>query len=505
MSVTVADLLAEETLQLSCVVGHEWTGRPIRWVHVSEIGDPSPWLSGNELLLTTGLIERSEADVLALFESLAGRGIAAVGYGVGFVSDEVPQMWAEAARTCGIPLLAVPLSTPYIAIAEFVSRRIAAEELTQVNRMLDVQQRLARNTQTAALVHDSLVKVARVLEATVVLRRADGSEDVVQGGGDLDEQELNSIRNEIRIHGDSERQSATAGVRDLVIYTSRAASSFLAVARKRRYSAVEQNIIGSVATVLREDSESLSPLTVRQELAELILDDVVPPEDALMRILLPRSRGCLVVQIECECSDGSLDEAASQLCSTYSAQRIEGLVLRRAPGIVAVMSDAAIGSLEPIVTRVIQQAIGSDARWRAGISGEHSLSDLRNCVHEASAARRMVPRDSDGPRVVAYASVSADNLAGWIAEQAAEQPLMAEWRHRLEAADGDSQRLSGSLRAFLRCNGARERAAASIGIHRQTVNARLTEAEQILDVSLESPSDRVLLWLALESGDRGMM
>ena len=29
--------------------------RPVRWVHISELEDPTPWMSGGELLLTTGL------------------------------------------------------------------------------------------------------------------------------------------------------------------------------------------------------------------------------------------------------------------------------------------------------------------------------------------------------------------------------------------------------------------------------------------------------------------
>ncbi|MCW4457759.1 PucR family transcriptional regulator [Microbacterium sp. MPKO10] len=502
MSVTVADLLADESLQLSCTVGHELTGRTIRWVHVSEIGDPSPWLSGNELLLTTGLIDRSDDDVLALFESLASKRITAVGYGVGFVSDHVPRAWVEAARATGIPLLAVPLSTPYIAIAEYVSRRIAAEELSQVNRMLDVQQRLARNAQTAGLVHDSLVTVARVLEATVLLRRADGSEDLLDGGAELDETELDSVRNEIRIHSDSERQSATAGVGDLVIYTSRAASFILAVARRRRYSAVEQNIIGSVATVLRPDSETVNPLSVREDIAGLVLDGELPADDALMRILIPGVRACRVAQIMTEADGDALDDAAARLRSSYEAEHIEGLVMVRGAGIVTVVSAVTSNRQSSSITRAMESTIGADVPWKAGISAEHPPNELRECVREAALAQRLVPRDSTGLPVAEYTAVTADNIVEWIADRAGEEPLFAEWRRRLDAADGESRRLTGSLCAFLRCNGARERAAASIGIHRQTVNARLAEAERILDVSLESPRDRVLLWLALEPDDR---
>ena len=44
---------------LTALVAHlaatEPLDAPLRWVHISELTDPSPWLSGGELLLTTGM------------------------------------------------------------------------------------------------------------------------------------------------------------------------------------------------------------------------------------------------------------------------------------------------------------------------------------------------------------------------------------------------------------------------------------------------------------------
>ena len=47
------DLLRE--LELEVVAGEAGLDRAVRWVHSSELLDPTPWLSGGELLLTTGL------------------------------------------------------------------------------------------------------------------------------------------------------------------------------------------------------------------------------------------------------------------------------------------------------------------------------------------------------------------------------------------------------------------------------------------------------------------
>ena len=40
---------------LELAAGAEHAEAPVRWVHISELRDPTPWLSGGELLLTTGL------------------------------------------------------------------------------------------------------------------------------------------------------------------------------------------------------------------------------------------------------------------------------------------------------------------------------------------------------------------------------------------------------------------------------------------------------------------
>ncbi|MGH2924151.1 MAG: PucR family transcriptional regulator ligand-binding domain-containing protein, partial [Solirubrobacterales bacterium] len=51
---TVAGLTSE--LGLEIVAGEAAAGeREIRWAHISELADPTPWLSGGELLLTTGI------------------------------------------------------------------------------------------------------------------------------------------------------------------------------------------------------------------------------------------------------------------------------------------------------------------------------------------------------------------------------------------------------------------------------------------------------------------
>src|SRR5438874_6652458 len=52
---SVGDLLRTTNLDLRLVAGSAGLSNRIRWAHVSELQDPTPWVRGGELLLTTGM------------------------------------------------------------------------------------------------------------------------------------------------------------------------------------------------------------------------------------------------------------------------------------------------------------------------------------------------------------------------------------------------------------------------------------------------------------------
>ena len=107
-----------EEMGLDLVAGQEGASAPIRWVHASELPDPTPWLSGGELLLTTGLALDSPKRQRDFIATLADHGLAGVGLGTGFTHETVPPALIEAAAERGFPLFEVPYELPFIAITE---------------------------------------------------------------------------------------------------------------------------------------------------------------------------------------------------------------------------------------------------------------------------------------------------------------------------------------------------------------------------------------------------
>ncbi|GAA2805696.1 hypothetical protein GCM10020219_091790 [Nonomuraea dietziae] len=116
--------------------------RPVRWVAVSELEDPTPFLEGGELVLTTGM--RLTSGFSAYVGRLVERGVAGLGFGVGLTHDDVPAELVEAAMAAGLPLLEVPRETPFIAIGKTVSELLAAEQYDEISRAFAAQGRLTR-------------------------------------------------------------------------------------------------------------------------------------------------------------------------------------------------------------------------------------------------------------------------------------------------------------------------------------------------------------------------
>ena len=144
MPVTTAQLLDNPALGLRLHTTNAPVDRPLSWVHVSELADPTPFLQGGELLLTTGLVLRPENPVQDYVQRLASAGVAGLGLGTGLSHETVPPELVAAADAAGLALLEVPRETPFIALSRAVSAALAADAYAVVSRTSAAQQELTR-------------------------------------------------------------------------------------------------------------------------------------------------------------------------------------------------------------------------------------------------------------------------------------------------------------------------------------------------------------------------
>src|ERR1041384_946581 len=122
-TVPLKGLVARVDLGLTVLCGAGALDRPVRWAHVSELEDPTPYLVGEELLLTAGV--RFPSDVSSYVSGLVSSGVSAIGFGVEPEVPTVPSSLVEACAAQGMPLLRVPPSTPFLAVSQALGALLA--------------------------------------------------------------------------------------------------------------------------------------------------------------------------------------------------------------------------------------------------------------------------------------------------------------------------------------------------------------------------------------------
>jgi purine catabolism regulator len=132
VELTVASLIAE--LDLELVSGEESAHTHVRWVHSTELPDPTPWLKGGELLLTTGMQLDGPKAQREFIDRLADHDIAGLGFGTGFAHRRLPGALVTAARKRRFPLFEVPYELPFIAITERAFARLLDERYEMLQR-----------------------------------------------------------------------------------------------------------------------------------------------------------------------------------------------------------------------------------------------------------------------------------------------------------------------------------------------------------------------------------
>jgi purine catabolism regulator len=134
MELTVESLIGE--LGLKLVSGQGSAATHVRWIHSTELPDPTPWLKGGELLLTTGLQLTAPKPQRELIERLADHDIVGLGFGTGFAHKRLPAALVTAARKRDFPLFEVPYELPFIAITERAFARLLDERYEMLQRTM---------------------------------------------------------------------------------------------------------------------------------------------------------------------------------------------------------------------------------------------------------------------------------------------------------------------------------------------------------------------------------
>lgn len=156
------------------VAGSGGLGRPIRWVHSSEVSNISELLRGDELLLMTGIgLGRSAAQQRRFIRDLAARGVAGLVIELGQAFRKLPGDLVREAERYGLPLIALEREVPFVEVTEELHSAIVNRQLDVFHRVAELHTRLTALMIDGATVPDLLAALA-VSIANPVLLEQDG-------------------------------------------------------------------------------------------------------------------------------------------------------------------------------------------------------------------------------------------------------------------------------------------------------------------------------------------
>jgi PucR family transcriptional regulator, purine catabolism regulatory protein len=511
---TVQSLLDE--LDLDLAAGSKGAKSPVRWVHISELEDPTPWLSGGELMLTTGIQLGSAAKQRSFVRRLAGHNLAGLGFGTGFDHKRLPKAIVDEAEKHDFPVFEIPYSMPFIALTEKAFARLVNEQYEVLQRGISIQRRLERQVLEERGLQQITSTISSAVGGTVLVldgrgeslaqssfrrqlsdlaNRAIGEETVSHGAdGHPFVPTHASVAGRALAHpvvspGGGPPQAWVVVVRDSgglgeferLILQQAAVVVALELMRRRVARETERRLAGDVlAEALQGDLDPgelrhrLAPFGISGEAAVLVfaLDDPAAAESVLEQSLA--QQGC--AGVVAPHARGGRD----LLCAIVDAEGCDPL-------------EVAAAARETLAAE--------RGTVRAAASRPASVGSLTRSFHEARCALEATAlTNGEAPPVASWRDLGAFTLLLSLQDDDALRLYCESVLGPIENGDAEyGGELLRSLEAFIEHNGQWERAAREVYCHRHTLRYRMRRVEGWTGRDLRPAHDRIEFWLALRA------
>jgi PucR family transcriptional regulator, purine catabolism regulatory protein len=510
---TVASLVSDCGLEL--VAGDENGGRSLRWVHISEHLDPTPWLSGGELLLTTGYNLDTAAKQRSYVELLAGHRVAGLGFGVGFDHERIPKTLLGAARKHGMPLFEVPYEMPFIAITERAAARLLNEQYDVLERGTKVHERLERLVIDGGGLGEITASIAGALSGAALVFDGSGKQVARHPERGLPRaDDASAISTELSERADAEGshafEPAATGDRGLAVPVpgprgAPPAGWLVVLSDNGPLREFERLIAGQASIVVGLElmRERVVRETERRLAGDLLADALSGRLDAeeVSGRLRPFGVHSEAAVLVFELDDPPTAEAALE--AALAEVGVPALVATSAAAGRPLLCAVIEGSMrDPVaVARDARAAlIGAHPGIRAAASRSVGLSSLRRAFHEARCALEATSLNGSGPDVASYRDLGAFTLLLALQDDEALRLYSDGLLEPIQRGEGEyGGELLRSLEAFIENNGNWERAARQLYCHRHTLRYRIRKIEELTGRDLRRAKDRIELWLALRA------
>jgi len=513
---TLGSLL--EDCQLELAVGGEYAANPVRWVHISEHEDPTPWLSGGELLLTTGYNLGTAAKQRRYVELLAGKGLAGLGFGIGFDHKRIPKAMLESAEANRLPLFEVPYEMPFIAITESAAATLVNEQFDALERGAQVHERLERLVIEGGGLEEILAATGAAITGWVSVVDSAGAELARSGSpGSGDDEAVALLARELA--GDDTGSAPVAPDSGPLAGRALAAAVpgrrggvavawLIAVADRDPLGDFERLCIRQAAIVV--GLELMRERVVREterRLAGDLLADALGERlgvDELSGRLRPFGIGTEAAVLIFDLDDPPAAER--QLEAALADAGVHALVATSsAAGRPLLCAVVDVRDADPVSTASRARAVLAGGPGRNGVRAAASrpagVGALRRAFHEARCALEATSlADGQAPEVASHRDLGAFTLLLALQDDDALRLYSDGLLDPIEQTEGEyGGELLRSLEAFIENNGNWERAARQLYCHRHTLRYRIRKIEELTGRDLGRATDRIELWLALRA------
>ena len=507
VTVLIEDILRIPGLALKLVAGRAGASRPIRWVHVSELEDPTPWLRGGELILTTGMgLGKTPARQRAYVDRLATAGLAGLGFGVGFTYAKVPKALADAADRLDFPTFEVPYPVPFIAITEAVFTRAAGEQVEVLQRSMEAQQALTRAVLEGAGVRGVVTALSGAIDGWAValdlhgLPLAGSPRSAAARAPRLWEELRDTRPPELGYSVSMVDRGDHVSVQP--VGPRGRVEAFLAIGKREALSQFDRIVAGHALSLLAiELDKSRAVAEAERRLRGDFLDTLVAGSLSAREA----TRGLRRFGLE---ADGQVEVVAmeSELPVDDLTWAVEDVLSRRDGGFLTAPRDEVLyvlirpkgdGALEQLRDEVssrlgVEVVAGAGSPVAPAETGR-SLREARYALRVCHVERRPVAD---------FQTLGTYRLLLTLQEPDALRAFADSVLAPLDRYDGEhGGELIPSLRAFLDHNARWESAAAGLFVHRHTLRYRMRKVEELTGRDLSTPHDRMEFWLAIRARD----
>ncbi len=498
---SLSTVLQDPELGLRLLASSE-TDPQIAWAHVSELADPTPWLAGGELLLTTGLgLFRDDAGARDYCARLAQAGVSALGLSTGATLPhaELPSGLVEAAAEAGVALVHVPERTPLQNVVRFVSDSMHDEQTEPLRRALLAQRQLSE----AATEEHGIAAVLATMHSHTAIEAAvyDAGFRPLASSGPAAEERFALRREEIAkrlVTGMrwSMSEEDPGGTTVIVPLGTQGRSRGVLVAMKTGsmtfYDRALVSMVASLLGVLLElrNSAAGQQRWLGGRTLEALLGGRLDEVESSLR-LAKLGIECDAVQtaaIPARAEEQQIDALVAQLephCSGVLASR-------RSDEWALLICDPAPAAVPRLIELVELAELGP-----AGIGTVVTPANAGFSLTQAFRARALAERRG-------AACVSLSDATGYRAMLLLGDPLERigfadAVLSPLDASDrAQGTELARTLAVYLDRTSNIEAAAQELGIHRHTMRARLRRIGELTGRSLSDSADLLELWLACE-------